>query len=84
MPEDRPRPTDMCILGVDWDMYEHMLQVPLPGPRGVILYSSVLDRSISARHWALYGAWGFDLERWQELMWEPQILRAKISQIARD
>ncbi|KAI0298399.1 hypothetical protein B0F90DRAFT_1818762 [Multifurca ochricompacta] len=44
-----------------------------------VSYSSVLDRSISARHNALYRARGFDLGRWQELNRESKALRNEIT-----
>ena len=47
-------------------------------------YSSVLDRSISARRQALYKAHGFDIERWADLITEEKALRKEISTIAED
>lgn len=47
-------------------------------------YSSVLDRSVSARRQALYKARGFDIDRWADLITESKGLRKEISKIAED
>lgn len=47
-------------------------------------YSSVLDRSVSARRQALYKSRGFDIDRWADLITESKGLRKEISKIAED
>ena len=49
-----------------------------------VSYSSVLDRSVSARRQALYKARGFDIDRWADLITEAKGLRREISKIAED
>ncbi|KAJ7454046.1 hypothetical protein B0H11DRAFT_2070131 [Mycena galericulata] len=49
-----------------------------------VSYSSVLDRSISARRETLYKARGFDIERWVDLVTEAKGLRSEIRRIAED
>ncbi|KAH7928360.1 hypothetical protein BV22DRAFT_1005004 [Leucogyrophana mollusca] len=49
-----------------------------------VSYSSVLDRSVSARREALYKARGLDIERWVDLMGEAKSLRREIRMIAED
>ncbi|KAJ7439491.1 hypothetical protein FB451DRAFT_1151568 [Mycena latifolia] len=49
-----------------------------------VSYSSVLDRSISARRETLYKARGFDIERWMDLVAEGKNLRSEIRRIAED
>lgn len=47
-------------------------------------YSSVLDRSISARREALYKSRGLDIERWVDLVGEAKALKREIGEIAKD
>ena len=47
-------------------------------------YSSVLDRSISARREALYKARGLDIDHWGDLVAEARVLRRDIGRIAQD
>ncbi|KAF7343341.1 Calcium uniporter protein 5, mitochondrial [Mycena venus] len=49
-----------------------------------VSYSSVLDRSISARRETLYKARGFDIEHWMDLVSEARRLRSEIRRIAED
>ncbi|KAJ6565475.1 hypothetical protein DFH09DRAFT_466480 [Mycena vulgaris] len=49
-----------------------------------VSYSSVLDRSISARRETLYKARGFDIERWMDLVTEGKSLRSEIRRISED
>jgi hypothetical protein len=49
-----------------------------------VSYSSVLDRSISARRQAQYAAHGFDIEQWVDLLSEAKALKKNIRGIARD
>ncbi|KAJ7075425.1 hypothetical protein B0H15DRAFT_894294 [Mycena belliarum] len=49
-----------------------------------VSYSSVLDRSISARREALYKTRGFDIERWMDLVTEGKSLRSEIRRISED
>ncbi|KAF8888812.1 hypothetical protein BD779DRAFT_1662241 [Infundibulicybe gibba] len=49
-----------------------------------VSYSSVLDRSISARREALYKARGFDIEGYTEMLSETRALRREIGRIAED
>ncbi|KAJ7672472.1 hypothetical protein DFH06DRAFT_1176357 [Mycena polygramma] len=49
-----------------------------------VSYSSVLDRSISARREALYKSRDFDIERWVDLVTEAKRLRSEIRRIAED
>ncbi|KAJ6588200.1 hypothetical protein B0H19DRAFT_922542 [Mycena capillaripes] len=49
-----------------------------------VSYSSVLDRSISARRETLYKARGFDIEHWMDLVTEAKRLRSEIRRIAED
>ncbi|KAJ7130384.1 hypothetical protein C8R44DRAFT_775470 [Mycena epipterygia] len=49
-----------------------------------VSYSSVLDRSISARRETLYKARGFDIERWMDLVTEAKSVRSEIRRIAED
>lgn len=49
-----------------------------------VSYSSVLNRSISARRAALYSQHGFDIERWLELVQTKKGLRREIEGIAAD
>ncbi|KAJ7704579.1 hypothetical protein B0H17DRAFT_1039985 [Mycena rosella] len=49
-----------------------------------VSYSSVLDRSISARRETLYKARGFDIERWLDLVTEGRSLRREIRRISED
>ncbi|KAJ7734742.1 hypothetical protein DFH07DRAFT_844425 [Mycena maculata] len=49
-----------------------------------VSYSSVLDRSISARRENLYKARGFDIERWMDLVSEAKGLRSEIRRISED
>ncbi|KAF7319602.1 MCU domain-containing protein [Mycena chlorophos] len=49
-----------------------------------VSYSSVLDRSISARRDALYKSRGLDIERWAELRSEARTLRRDIGRIEED
>lgn len=44
-------------------------------------YTSILDRSISARRQALYASQGLDIERWMELVNERKVLRREINNI---
>ncbi|KAH9944885.1 hypothetical protein B0H21DRAFT_435380 [Amylocystis lapponica] len=62
------------ILGYSWFLYQGR----------EVSYSSVLQRSISARRDALYKAHGLDIERWQELVSEAKGLRKEIGKIAED
>jgi len=49
-----------------------------------VSYSSILDRSISARREALYKARGLDIDRWLDLVGEAKSLRKEIRRIAED
>ncbi|KAJ7856543.1 hypothetical protein B0H13DRAFT_2078726 [Mycena leptocephala] len=49
-----------------------------------VSYSSVLDRSISARRETLYKARGFDIEHWMDLVTEAKRLRSEIRRISED
>jgi len=49
-----------------------------------VSYSSVLDRSISARRETLYKARGFEIEHWMDLVTEAKRLRSEIRRIAED
>ncbi|KAJ7052682.1 hypothetical protein C8F01DRAFT_1169511 [Mycena amicta] len=49
-----------------------------------VSYSSVLDRSVSARREALYKTRGLDIERWAELRAEARGLRRDIGRIEED
>ncbi len=49
-----------------------------------VSYTSVLDRSVSTRRYALYESRGFDIDRWIELVSEAKTLRKEISKIAED
>jgi hypothetical protein len=49
-----------------------------------VSYTSVLDRSISARHEALYKARGLDIELWVDLVADQKSLKAEIKRIAED
>lgn len=49
-----------------------------------VSYSSVLDRSISARRQGLYKARGFDIDLWADRITEAKGLRKEISRIAED
>ncbi|KAJ7030633.1 hypothetical protein C8F04DRAFT_1113101 [Mycena alexandri] len=49
-----------------------------------VSYSSVLDRSISARRETLYKNRGFDIERWMDLVTEAKGLRSEIRRISED
>ncbi|KAJ7707237.1 DUF607-domain-containing protein [Mycena metata] len=49
-----------------------------------VSYSSVLDRSISARRETLYKNRGFDIERWMDLVTEAKALRSEIRRISED
>lgn len=49
-----------------------------------VSYTSVLDRSVSARREALYKARGLDIDRWLDLVGEARSLRNEIRRIAED
>ncbi|KAF7329626.1 MCU domain-containing protein [Mycena kentingensis (nom. inval.)] len=49
-----------------------------------VSYSSVLDRSISARRETLYKARGLDIDRWSELRAEARSLKREIGRIEED
>lgn len=49
-----------------------------------VSYSSVLQRSVSARRETLYKGHGFDIDRWLDLVAEEKGLRKDISKIAED
>ena len=49
-----------------------------------VSYSSVLQRSISARREQLYRARGLDIDRWLDLVQEAKSLRQEIGKIAED
>ncbi|KAG5639551.1 hypothetical protein H0H81_012222 [Sphagnurus paluster] len=49
-----------------------------------VSYTSVLDRSISARREALYKLRGLDIEQWMDLKAESRGLRKEITRIAED
>ncbi|KAJ7291472.1 DUF607-domain-containing protein [Mycena rebaudengoi] len=49
-----------------------------------VSYTSVLDRSISARREALYVKRDFDIERWMDLVTEGKNLRREIRRISED
>ncbi|KAJ7178144.1 DUF607-domain-containing protein [Mycena filopes] len=49
-----------------------------------VSYTSVLDRSISARRETLYKNRGFDIERWMDLVSEAKSLRSEIRRISED
>lgn len=49
-----------------------------------VSYSSVLDRSVSARREALYKEHGLDVDAWLELVSERRRLKAEIGRIAED
>ncbi|KAK7042538.1 hypothetical protein R3P38DRAFT_319785 [Favolaschia claudopus] len=49
-----------------------------------VTYSSVLDRSISARREQLYKTRGFDIEQWMDLVTEARSLRSEIRKISED
>ncbi|KAJ7241685.1 hypothetical protein B0H12DRAFT_1055901 [Mycena haematopus] len=49
-----------------------------------VSYSSILDRSISARRENLYKARGFDIELWMDLVTEAKRLRSEIRRVAED
>ena len=49
-----------------------------------VSYTSVLSQSVSTRRASLYQAWGFDMERWAELISEQRRLRAEMNRIAED
>lgn len=49
-----------------------------------VSYTSVLDRSISARREALYKFRGLDIEQWIDLKSDARSLRKEISRIAED
>ncbi|KAF7366798.1 Calcium uniporter protein 5, mitochondrial [Mycena sanguinolenta] len=49
-----------------------------------VSYSSILDRSISARRDTLYKARGFDIEHWMDLVTEGKRLRSEIRRISED
>lgn len=49
-----------------------------------VSYSSILQRSISARREQLYKARGLDIDRWLDLVAEAKGLRKEISRIAED
>jgi len=49
-----------------------------------VSYSSVLNRSVSARQQALYRSKGLDIERWTELQRERQSLSREIGRIKED
>ncbi|TFK31782.1 hypothetical protein BDQ12DRAFT_660071 [Crucibulum laeve] len=62
------------ILGYLWFLYQGR----------EVSYTSVLDRSISARREALYKARGLDIEQWVDLVSERKGLRKEIARIAED
>ncbi|KAJ3484914.1 hypothetical protein NLI96_g5319 [Meripilus lineatus] len=59
------------ILGYLWFLYQGR----------ELSYSSILDRSISARRQALFTSKGLDIERWMELVNERKVLRREIENI---
>lgn len=81
----------MVILGYLWyacnfltlDFSSYMFPRFLHQGREVS-YSSVLDRSVSARRQKLYQSEGFDLERWSDLLVEEKSIRREIKKIAED
>jgi len=64
----------MVIIGYLWFLYQGR----------EVSYSSVLQRSISARREALYKSHGFDIDRWLDLVSEAKSLRREIGKIAED
>jgi hypothetical protein len=62
------------ILGYLWFLYQGR----------DVSYSSVLNRSVSARREALYKARGLDIERWLDLISEAKSLKKEISLIKED
>ncbi|GBE83370.1 hypothetical protein BKA93DRAFT_825536 [Sparassis latifolia] len=62
------------ILGYLWFLYQGR----------EVSYSSVLQRSISARREVLYQAQGLDIDRWTDLVSEAKRLRKEIGEIAED
>lgn len=62
------------ILGYLWFLYQGR----------DVSYSSVLNRSVSARREALYKQRGLDIDRWLDLIAEAKSIKKEISRIAED